>query len=114
MLASHPNNEISVSVHYCSFASVVETFASFQLLAFSNFVSLSVHSVFLVLLCYRVSLFKTSHAAGHLPISLWVYESDDIVAKYQKLDVPPPFGKFTDFKSNPNAHIKPFFKGYSS
>ena len=50
---------------------------------------------------------------GHQPISHWIYESDAIVAKYKALDVPPPFGKKMDFVANPNAHIKPFFHGYS-
>jgi hypothetical protein len=52
------------------------------------------------------------HAAGHLPISPWIYEADAIDAKYKALDVPPPFGKFLNLKKNPNAHLKPTFKGY--
>ena len=48
--------------------------------------------------------------SGHVPIPVWLYESDAIVSQYKKLDVPPPFGKVTNFRKTPNAHLKPIFK----
>eukprot|EP00455_Lapot_gusevi_P048014 TRINITY_DN6587_c0_g1_i1.p2 TRINITY_DN6587_c0_g1~~TRINITY_DN6587_c0_g1_i1.p2 ORF type:complete len:190 (+),score=74.04 TRINITY_DN6587_c0_g1_i1:66-572(+) len=45
----------------------------------------------------------------HQPMSWWLFQGDAIVDKYQKLDVPPPFGKHNNWTKNPNAHQRPIY-----